>query len=285
MKKILFALLGLGVSTAVTAQELPMPSPAASVMQRVGLTDITVEYSRPSKKERVIFGELVPYDKMWRTGANANTTVEFSTDVLIAGKALAAGKYSLFTIPGKEKWVIALNKNTSLWGVSEYNEEEDVLRFEIAPAETKEVETFTIGFANLTPNTAHLVLAWEETAVHIPIKVDSKSQALKNIEAAIAKGDEESLWRVYRNAANYYYQNEMNLAEAEGMIDKSISMKGDSWYSYWLKASILAAQKKNEAAVKSAKKALEMGYRAAEKKGSEFGYAEAIEADIKKWKA
>jgi ribosomal protein S7 len=285
MKKLVLAILGLSMFTPALAQDLPQPSPAATVKQRVGLTDITVEYSRPSKKDREIFGGLVPYNELWRTGANRNTMVTFSTDVVIGDNEVAAGTYSLFTIPTQNNWEVILNKNTNLWGTDGYSQEEDVVRISLDNAKVDAVETFTISFENVMPNSADMVISWDDRSVHVPVTVDSQKQALANIDKALKDPEnKENLWRVYRNAAGYYYQNKLNLAEAEKFIGKSIELNKESWYSYWLQASIYAEAGKKKEAVKSAETALKMGEQEAKKANKEFGYAKMIQEGIDTWK-
>lgn len=285
MKKLVLAALSFALLTPAMAQELPQPSPAATVIQRVGVTDVTVVYSRPGKKGREIFGGLVPYNTLWRTGANANTTVEFSTDVVIGDAQVKAGTYSLFTIPGEDSWEVILNTNTKLWGVDGYSEEEDVMRMNVPTVKVNTVESFSISFDMVTPNGAHMVLAWDDKAVHVPITVDSQKQAIANIEKALKDPEnKENMWRVYRNAANYYFQNKLNLADAEKYIAKSIALNPDSWYSYWLQGSIYAEAGKKKEAVKSAEMSIKKGEEEAKKAGREFGYADRIKEDIKSWK-
>lgn len=283
MKHKLFA-LALACSSVMVAQELPMPSPTATLEQRIGLTDFTIHYSRPGVKEREIFGNLVPYDKLWRTGANANTTIEFNTDVSFAGKTVSAGKYSLFTIPGEKEWTIILNKKTDHGGTVGYDEKNDIIRFDIEPVSGDMTESFTIEFDDIRNETATLVIDWEKTEVEIPLRVEVMDKAQENIKNALSTASKEDEWKVYRNAANFYHNNDIEAKKALDYIDKSIAANDQSWYSYWLKAEILAGQEKYEEAVASAEKAKDVGMREAKEKGSEFGYAEMIDGGISTWK-
>ena len=163
MKAIVLSLAAL-VSLAVQAQELPQPSPLGKVDQVVGLTNIHVEYSRPSAKGRTIFGELVPYGEVWRTGANKATLFTTDGTVLVAGEKVEAGNYSLFTIPYDGTWVIILNKNTELWGEGDRKEEEDVLTVKAEAMKCEDTETFTIEFADVKDDKANLVLRWANTS-------------------------------------------------------------------------------------------------------------------------
>lgn len=280
MKKLFLSLLGTALCLPAFSQELPQPSPSSMVSQRVGLTDITVKYSRPSRKDRKIFGELVPAGKLWRTGANANTTIEFSSEVMIDGETLAAGIYSIFTIPNMEEWIVIFNKNSELSGTNGYSEEEDAMRITVPVKKSNIVETFTIGFNNVTGVSTDLMLGWENQMVNVPIKVNSMELAMENIKVALEKTEKDKLWGVYRNSANFYLQNNM-LPEAEKMIAKSIELKNDSWYSYWVQGQILAANGKNKEAVKSGEMAIKTGKKAS---GDDFGYTEMINKDIAAWK-
>ena len=282
MKKIFLSaliIIGLGAQ----AQELPMPSPAATVKQRIGLTDITVEYSRPSARDRAVYGELVPYGELWRTGANKVPNISFSTELLFGGEMLAPGTYSLLTIPGQDSWTVILNENTEMWGTNGYDETKNVLVVEARVGESLPTETFTIEFSDLRDKVGNLVLRWEKTEIKVPLKVKVHEIAIDNIEAAIETADEDNLWRVYRNAANYFYNSKTDMDEAKIYIEKSISANPDSWYSYWLNAEILAELKDFKTAIKTAKKSLKLGEDAAKESDSEFGYAEMINEAIAEW--
>ncbi len=284
MKKTLLALAVL-ISGLSYGQDLPMPSPTSTVQQRIGLTDFTVVYSRPSVKEREIFGELVAYNELWRTGANANTTLEFTTDILFAGKKVEAGKYSLLTIPGEEEWVIILNKKTDMWGTGGYDKAMDAVQVKINSNSTDMTETFTINFTDLRNESAALSLRWAETEVKIPITLEVQAKALENIELAIAEAKPDTKWRVYRNAANYYYNNKMDMETALKYMKMSIESNEKNWYSYWLMAEIQADMGQYNEAIKSAKTAVKIGEDSAEESGSPFEYAGMINGSIEKWKA
>lgn len=284
MKRIILALSVL-ITGIAQAQDLPQPSPAASFQQTVGLTEISVTYSRPSTKGRVIFGDLVPYNELWRTGANANTIVEFSTDLVFGGNEVKAGKYSLLAIPGKGEWTIILNTKTDMWGTDGYSKVNDVARVRVgAGVAPNNVESFTISVEDLAPETANLVLRWAKTEVKAEMRVDVTGRALKNIDDAIASSEKDKLWRVYRNAANYHYNNKLDLNKALSYMNKSIEENKDSWYSYWLQAEIMAEKGMFKEAASSAKRAMKTGEKAAKEKGNAFGYAEMIGSAIENWK-
>ncbi|GAB4376912.1 MAG: hypothetical protein Kow0075_04600 [Salibacteraceae bacterium] len=275
----------LGITTAGQAQDLPKPSPFASVTQRVGLTDITIEYSRPGVKDRVIWGELVPYNEMWRAGANKATQFETTDAIRVAGEELAAGKYGLFFIPREgDKWTLILNKETELWGTTGYDSGKDALRVEV---EAMPSECFTerleYDFELVDMSNATLVMKWELMKVVIPIEADPMDKAMRNIKTALAEAKPEDKWRIYRNAASFAEDVHMT-EEGLNWIRESVKLK-ESWYSYWVYASLLAQAGKVDEAIEKANKAIEIGQAEASKNNSEFSYAEDIRKDIDTWKS
>ncbi|MCH8555597.1 MAG: DUF2911 domain-containing protein [Schleiferiaceae bacterium] len=281
MKKLLSLALAGFLAAPLAAQQLPQPSPAATTKQTVGLTEITINYSRPSLKGRKAFGEMVAYDKLWRTGANMATTIEFSTDLTFGDTPVGAGKYSLYAIPGEKEWTIILNKATNNWGTGGYKEELDIARVVVRAETIPTKETFEISIDRIVGNEAQLVLAWENVAAKVALKVETAAQAESNIQAAIAAEPENAM--VYRNAASYYMQNKINLDRAETYMEKSIALKGDNWYSRWLMAEVKAENGKNKEAVLHANWALALGQAAAEKSGEPFAYSDMIAETIAKW--
>lgn len=284
MKKLLAAFLVFG-SIGLKAQDLPQPSPTATVSQRVGLTDFTIAYSRPSTKGREIFGALVPFDKVWRTGANKATAVTFSTAIMVGNAKIEAGTYSLFTIPGKETWTIILNKNTELWGTDGYSDDQDVFRTEVEAINGGSIETFTIEFQNIGTEEADLVIQWADVKVVLPIKVDVQAQAIANIEDALKTSKPEDLWRVNRNAATFYSRNNISQEKAMTFIEVSLELNPESWYSMLVKAEILYNSGNAKEAVSAAQMAMEMGQAEADAKGDEFQYNTMIEGMIESWKS
>lgn len=273
MKKILTSLAVLA-TIAAGAQDLPQPSPSTHLEQRVGLTDITLDYSRPSVNGRVIFGDLVPFGSHWRAGANQNTKVTFSKPVTIAGTDVAAGTYSLSMIPIKGTWTVILNTKTDMWGVDGYSQEQDVLRVEVTPQAIAPVETMRLSLENITVSNAEIVLDWSDVRIALPVELNTMELATANIDAAIAAEPEN--WRVYRNAANFYNQNNIELATALTYMEKSIALNPDSWYSYYLYAQVLAKNDRKKEAKKAASKALEMGRAESAKNNAPFNYADTI---------
>lgn len=228
MKKIVLAIAVFAsfIGSSV-AQELPQPSPKGEISQMVGLTEVEIEYSRPSMKGRKIFGDLVPFGEMWRTGANGSTIIEFDTDVMIQGKTVKKGNYALFTVPNKTEWEIVLNSNTELWGVDGMKAEENVLTFKVTPTACPSTETFTVSFDNVKEDACDVSLMWETTKVSFTISVDVDAASMANIEKAIK--DAEGTYRVYNNAARYYLEHNKDTKKALEYAQKSTSMAEKFW--------------------------------------------------------
>lgn len=278
MKKLLLAcFLAAGIS--VQAQiETPQPSPSAKIMQTVGLTEVTVEYSRPAMRGRTIFGDLVPYDQLWRTGANANTTIEFSDDVTIGESAVKAGKYAIFTKPGKDTWEVILYNDTSNWGTPRAWDESKVVATAVAPVNKMpyKTESFTIGINNLSSNQADLEFSWEKTLVVVPFAVPTDKKATASIEKAMAgpqAGD-------YFAAARYYFEEGKDMDKAKMWIDKAIDMTSDNPRFWYLRQQslIYAKMGKKAEAIKIAKESLAL----AEKAGNK-DYVKMNRDSIKEW--
>lgn len=240
-----FLLLGL---TAIAQQiQMPQASPSAKISQKVGLTDVVVEFSRPSTKGRKVFGELVPFGQVWRTGANAATILSFSTEVKLGGVAVPAGSYALYSIPGKASWTIILSKNTKLWGAIGYDAKDDVLRFEASPAKTSRMyDSFEISFNKLTDNSADLSIKWEQTRVDFTIQTDVDPIVMADIKKQVIDAQSTNPALLYQ-AANYYFTSNKDVNQAYTWIKQST----DSDPKYWtlhLRAKIeLSLGKKTEA--------------------------------------
>ena len=246
-------------ATPVLAQlDMPQPSPLSTVSQKVGLTDVTVVYSRPSMRDRTIMGELVPYGELWRTGANQATKVSFSDEMTVAGQKVPAGDYALFTIPDKEEWTVVLNKNTDQGGTGSYKEEEDALRVQVPSSTTDDTyQTFTVGFSDLTETGANMDVIWANTKVAIPLEdpnVDSKVMAQIDEQMADA-GDDAGL---YFQAANYYYTMDKDMQQAQEWIDKAISLDDSKFWMLHLQAKIHAKTENYEQAKAAAQKSMEL---------------------------
>jgi len=209
---------------------IPDASSTQIIMQDFGLGKVTVTYSRPNVKGRVIFGGINPYGQVWRTGANAATTITFSENVIMEGHNVPAGTYSLFTIPQKDEWTIILNKTAKQWGAYSYKEADDFLRFTVKPEYLAEKrETFTIQFTNVTTKAMDLHIVWDHTAVAIGLHTDGDAQIVANIDALMSGPH-----KPYFNAIQYYYENDKDMNKALGwtMEAEQSDPKGP-WYKLW----------------------------------------------------
>lgn len=240
MKRILTLML-CAATFCVNAQvKTPAPSPKATVDQVVGLTDVEIVYSRPSMKGRTVFGDLVPFGKTWRTGANANTTISFSEDVVIDGKTLKKGKYALYTVPKAESWDIIFYSTTDNWGTPEEWKDSDVALRATARTEmlNRAVESFTIAINNLDNNSGNLELSWEKTLVSIKFEVPTAKTAIASIEKALGgptAGD-------YFSAAQYYYQSNGDSNKAMEYVNKAIELNKDKPFYYYRQKSLIQAR-------------------------------------------
>lgn len=266
----LMAAAGLFLADGVSAQnprvEFPSPSPTCTLKQRVGLTDIEIVYSRPGVKDRTIFGGLVPYGEVWRTGANASTKISFSTPVKLNGHEVPAGTYALYTIPGEQEWTVIIDKNTKLFGAFGYDPKDDLLRFTTQPVDFSEkVETFTIDIGDVRDDSAMLYLVWEHTLVPVKIQVDLVSKLVPQIEAAMAAPGEQ---KPYYQAAMFYYDHDQDLKKARRWIDAAVDQHA-TYYIVHLQAQILARLGEKEKAIAAAKRSTELAIKA---EGPKSGY-------------
>lgn len=230
--------------------QAPQPSSAATFTQRIGLTDVSVSYSRPNLKGRAIWGGLVPFDQPWRTGANMATTVTFSDDVTVQGEKLAAGTYALVTIPGKSEWTVIFNRDTKLWFETQYDAGKDVLRVKAKPEAADLTESFTLRFLTVDAASAVLAIEWEKLRVPVSIGVEIDGKIRKSVAAA--KADD---WQTPLGAARYYFDQKKNQAEAWQWLEKSIGIKR-TYANVARKARVLADQGKLAEAVKAGEEAL-----------------------------
>lgn len=248
------ALISIAGTITLSAQlKVPAPSPTGIVKQAVGLSDITVEYSRPSMKKRIIYGDVVPFGKIWRTGANSATKITFGEDVKVEGNAIVAGTYALYTTPNKSSWEIMLYKDLTLGGnVSEYKKENELLRFTVKSQTINDkVETFTIDIADVTANSANIELKWEKTRISFSVVMDIDSKIMKNIETNVIADN-----RPYFQAATYYYENNKDLMLASEWVDRAIASNPKAFWILLLKAKIQAKQNDKKAAVATAEQVI-----------------------------
>lgn len=257
MKKLVVA-VALVLAMQANAQiQTPQASLKAEIEQSVGLTNVDVEYFRPAKKGRLVFGDLVPYGKVWRTGANQNTTVEFNTDTEIDGKNLPAGKYALYTVPKAESWDVIFYKTTDNWGLPKtWNESDVVLKTSVRPETlTKDVEYFTIAVNPKNNDEGTLDVSWEKTIVHIPFKVPTHKLAMESINSNINANSKAS---DYYAAGVYLYSVNQDLKKSLEYINKAISMQDGEAPFYMLrqKSLVQAATGDKKGAIETANKSL-----------------------------
>lgn len=243
---------------AASKIEFPQPSPGCTIKQRVGLTDVEVTYSRPSAKGRVVFGDVVPFEKVWRTGANQATKVVFSTPVKLNGTDVAAGTYALMTIPGKDEWTVIINKGTEP-GPFKYDEKNDVVRFKAKPVKLAQaLETFTIDFGDIKENNSLLNLSWDKTSVPIKVEVDFAEKLFAQIEAVMASDAKD---KPYFQAAAFYNSHDRDLQKASKWIDAAIAER-DAYWVVFVKAQILSKLGDKAGAIAASKHSTELAEKA-----------------------
>lgn len=255
MKKIL-SIIAIALCNFTFAQTLTTPQPSTTqiIKQNFALSSIELSYSRPNIKGRSVIGNLVPFGKVWRTGANGATTLTFGDDVTIGDKKIPAGKYGLLSIPDKENWTLIITKQTDVTSPAAYKETEDVVRVNVkAMITANKVETFTIQFANVKSNTCELQLMWENTAVALPISTDVDAKVMSQINNIMTKDN-----LPYFNAAMYYMENGKDLNQALSWFNKGIDQNPDAFYMYHQKANCLAKLGKKQEAIATATKSIEL---------------------------
>jgi hypothetical protein len=271
---VLASVFALSLPAAAQDLELPALSPMAQVMQTVGITEITVTYSSPAKRDREIFGGLVPYGELWRTGANAATTIEVSDTVSIGGAEVPAGKYAIFTIPGEDSWTVIINKNPDQGGTRNYDEALDQARFEVEPsAAPVDRERLTFLFEDSTDAAASLVLDWAGTQIAMPIAVDTATLTQQGIDAYASS----AAGRMAR-AARHLLENGGDLDLALVLADAAVAANR-SWFNLWIKGSIHYERGDNKGALKLAQEAWDLGQQA-----ENFFYEDRVEAALTDWK-
>jgi hypothetical protein len=279
MRKTLFvAGLAALAATAVSAQQQPLtvprPSPNASLSQTIGITEVVLHYSRPGVKGRAIWGGLVPYNEVWRTGANENTTISFSTPVKIEGHELPAGLYGLQTIPTQGDWTVIFSKDAQLWGAFDYKQEHDALRVQVKPSPAESQERMSFEFTDLTDTSAKIVLRWEKLQVPFKVEVDTPK--------LVADAGRNSLrWQTGVQAANYCIQNNTCLDDAGRWLDASIALDAN-FSNQRAKAQLLAKKNDYKGAVAAGEKALAAGKAAKQQPPAE--QLADLEKSVAEWK-
>lgn len=279
MKKIIIATGLLLIAFTAEAQvKTPQPSPKSEVTQVVGLTNVQIDYSRPSAKGRTIFGDLVPFGKTWRTGANANTIITFSEDVKIGGKDLPKGSYSLFTVPKADSWDIIFYKDTNNWGLpAEWNENKVVLRTTAKPENlNRNVESLTIAVNNISNDFGSLEISWEKTLVAVKFDVPTQKTAMASIESTLSGPSADD----YFASAQYFYQSNGDLNKALTWVNAAIEKsKGDA--PFWIlrqKSLIQSKLGDKKGAIETAKLSM-----AAAEKANNADYVKMNKDSITEW--
>ncbi len=265
MKKLFIAAIAVLAMLNIDAQTLttPQPSPTQTIKQNFGLSSIELSYSRPGMKGRKIFGDLVPFGKVWRTGANNATVITFADDVTIGGKKVPAGKYGLVTIPEKRNWTIIITKQLDVTSPAAYKQSEDVVRVEAKTMDMEEsMESFTMQFANVKPNSTDLHIMWDRTAVALPITTDIESKVMAQIDQLMNKDN-----RPYFNAAMYYMESGKDLNQALAWFDKGVELQPSAFWIHHQRANCLAKLGKKEEAKAAAEKSKTL---AAEQKNDDY---------------
>ncbi|MCA0387441.1 MAG: DUF2911 domain-containing protein [Bacteroidetes bacterium] len=262
------------VITSLNAQApaVPAASPLGSVYQVVGISEVTVKYSRPSVKGRQIFGGVVPFDQVWRTGANSATTIAFTNDATISGTKLAAGTYGIFTIPGKTEWTVILSKDNNLWGSGNYNPGNDALRFKVTPEKTSNVELLTFNFESVESDKAKLTISWADVKISFDIVFESHKNILDKLKTDVN-------WSTSFRGADYLLKSGKDLDLAMKYIDISI-MIDENYNNLKVKAQLLEKAGKKSEAIATMQKALD---KAATMKNPPFDL-DAMKSLLENWK-
>ncbi|PWV51748.1 DUF2911 domain-containing protein [Chitinophaga sp. S165] len=246
--------LMLCAQLSIAQVKMPAPSPGQTIHQDFALSFVEVNYSRPAMKGRTIMGDLVPYGKVWRTGANSATTITFGEDITFGGTAVKAGKYGLLTIPGQSEWTVILSKSLDVTSPAAYKPENDVVRVKVAPIELPyAIENFMITFDNVQSNAANLMLLWEKTLITIPLTADVDSKVITQLDAAM-KGEKKP----YFQAASYYFETNRDLKKALTWVDEAIKENPTAFWIATLKARIQAKSGDKKGAKATAEKAIEL---------------------------
>ena len=256
MKRFIIASILCGSLSSVQAQSVKTPSASTSqtLRQEFALTSIELNYARPSKKGRTIYGDLVPYGSVWRTGANNATTIQFADEVIVGGKKVPAGKYGLLTIPNAGEWTIILTKQLDVTGPAAYKQDQDVVRVKAVPQDIPfPIETFTMMFNNVTSNSIDLMIVWDQTVVTLPIGMDVDGKVMAQIDNAMNKDN-----KPYFQSAMYYMENGKDLNKASQWFDKAIEQNPNAYWVWHQKANCLAKLGKKSDAVAAASKSLDL---------------------------
>lgn len=280
MKILNLLLLVFAVNLSFSQIAHPKASPFSQVEQEIGLSKISIQYSRPAARGRQIFGGIVPFGRIWRVGANESTKIKVDTDMMVLGNVLPKGTYALYAFPQQEEWELAFHTNTEHWGDGRknYNSEEDLFRISVNPQKiTYHQENFLIAFDEITHDTANLNLIWADTRVTIPFRVDTHAQMELEIEKQLK---ENPTAQTHYEAARYLQEQGKDFKRALNYLNIALELGGDTYYFHRVKSLVEAKLGDYKAAIASAKKSLKIA--------SELGKDEFVRmntANIKKWEA
>ena len=277
MKRILLAGLFLSASILSEAQlKTPAPSPVQNLRQDFGLGTIELSYSRPGVRGRKVYGDLLPYGQVWRTGANSATTISFTDEVIVGGKKVPAGKYGLLTIPGAKQWIVILTKQTNVTSPADYNAEQDVVRVNVSTTKSKtSTETFTLSIQDIKPTSCNLVMSWEKRSFSLPIQTEIEGKIMASIETAM-KTEKPP----YYNAAMYYMDNGKDLNQALAWFDKAVESNPTAFWIHYQRANCLAKLGKKAEAIAGAEKSKQLATEA--KNGDYVKLNENLLAELNK---
>lgn len=256
MKKlILFLILAVSINNVNAQVKMPVLSPVQTIKQDFGIGSIEIKYSRPSVRGRKIFGDLLPYGQLWRTGANAATTIKLTEPVEINGTNIDTGTYALYTIPGEKAWVVIINKGISNWGTDGYKESEDVARFTVETSRMKTVvETFTINFSDINPQSCKLQMTWEKTSLSLNIVAKFRDKVKSQIETALQSSDKKPFWQ----AAQFFFEYEKDFPRALENVNKALEDKPEAYWIWLYKAKIQKEMGDKQGAMESSKRSEEL---------------------------
>ena len=277
MKNLITGTLLFACSIFQAQIKTPAPSPGATIEQKIGLTDVSITYSRPHKRDREIFGSLVPFDKMWRTGANKNTIITTSDILIFGNDTLKAGSYSIFTIPNKDAWTILFYGDTENWGIPENWEDKEVMVKTTAKAGSlsQVKQSFTIGFNDVQMDGAELTMSWDKTVVTVPFKTATKERVTASIKKVMNGPAAED----YYKAADYYLSQKTNIKTALNYINKALDLKKEKPFWYLRRKALIQAELKDyKGAIETAKLSM-----AAAKKANYESYVKSNQLSIDEW--
>jgi len=260
MKKILLLTIASYIFLSAEAQQLntPQPSPTANIKQNFALSSIEISYSRPGVKGRKVFGDLVPYGKVWRTGANNATTITFGEEVMIGGKKVPAGKYGLLTIPGESEWTIIISKQTNVTSPADYKQDQDVVRVTTKPEKVPfSIETFMINIDNIKSNSCEIAFGWDNVYTSFPVTADVEGKVMEQIKNSMENDN-----RPYFNAALYYIDNGKDLNKAVEWLDKAYAQNPEAFWVLYQKARAQKMLGKKNDAIATSNKSIEIAKKA-----------------------